>query len=86
MAEIIKDADLTASPDKVQKAIEDIAASYEDSEAVKKWYYENQQQLQMIESQCLEQEVLNWVAEKVEVTEKFVSFDDLMDPMQTNPT
>ena len=86
MAEIIKDADLKASPDKVQKAIDDIAASYEDSEAVKKWYYENQQQLQMIESQCLEQEVLNWVAEKVEVTEKIVSFDDLMDPMQTNPT
>ena len=86
MAEIIKDADLKASPDKVQKAIEDIAASYEDSEAVKKWYYENQQQLQMIESQCLEQEVLNWVAEEVEVTEKIVSFDDLMDPMQTNPT
>ena len=86
MGEIIKDADLKASPDKVQKAIEDIAASYEDSEAVKKWYYENQQQLQMIESQCLEQEVLNWVAEQVEVTEKIVSFDDLMDPMQTNPT
>tara|TARA_B100000579_G_scaffold398798_1_gene379287 strand:- start:123 stop:1442 length:1320 start_codon:yes stop_codon:yes gene_type:complete len=86
MSEIIKDADLKASPDKVQRAIEDIATSYEDSDAVKKWYYENQQQLQMIESQCLEQEVLTWVAEQVEVTEKIVSFDDLMDPMQTNPT
>ena len=75
MSEIIKDADLKASPDKVQKAIDDIAASYEDSEAVKKWYYENQQQLQMIESQCLEQEVLTWLVEQVEVTEKIVSFE-----------
>ena len=40
----------------------------------------------MIESQCLEQEVLTWLVEQVEVTEKIVSFDDLMDPMQTDPT
>ena len=86
MAEIVKEGDLKAEPERIQQAIDEIAAGYEDSAAVSKWYNENKQQKQMIESQCLEKEVLKWVLEKVKVTEKAVSFDDLMDPMQTTAT
>ncbi|MEC9247620.1 MAG: trigger factor [Pseudomonadota bacterium] len=86
MAEIVKEGELKAEPERIQQAIDEIAAGYEDSAAVSKWYNENKQQKQMIESQCLEKEVLKWVLEKVKVTEKAVSFDDLMDPMQTTAT
>ena len=84
MAEIIKTAELTADPDKVRETIETMASSYEDPSAVVKWYYDNPEQLQQIEAGCLEEEVVNWVAEQAKVSEESLSFDALMNPVQTD--
>ncbi|MGB1884882.1 MAG: trigger factor [Gammaproteobacteria bacterium] len=84
MAEIIKKAELTANPDKVRETIEGMASSYEDPSAVVKWYYDNPEQLQQIEASCLEEEVVNWVAEQATVSDESVSFDALMNPVQTD--
>ncbi|MGR8920396.1 MAG: trigger factor [Gammaproteobacteria bacterium] len=83
MAEIIKQAELKADPDKVRGMIEKMASSYEDAAAVVKYYYDNPEQLQQVEALCLEDEAVNWVAEKARITEKTVSFDALMNPVQT---
>lgn len=84
MAEIIKKAELTANPDKVRETIESMASSYEDPSAVVKWYYDNPEQLQQIEASCLEEEVVNWVADQATVSDESVSFDALMNPVQTD--
>jgi trigger factor len=84
MAEIIKKAELTANPDNVRETIESMASSYEDPSAVVKWYYDNPEQLQQIEASCLEEEVVNWVAEQATVSDESVSFDALMNPVQTD--
>ena len=84
MAEIIKKAELTANPDKVRETIESMASSYEDPSAVVKWYYDNPEQLQQIEASCLEEEVVNWVADQAAVSDESVSFDALMNPVQTD--
>lgn len=84
MAEIIKQAELRADPAKVREMVEGMAASYEDAAAVVKWYYENPEQLQQVEALCLENEVVNWVANHAQVTEESVTFDALMNPVQTD--
>ncbi|MGE0483275.1 MAG: trigger factor [Gammaproteobacteria bacterium] len=86
MAEIIKGASLRADPAKVRQMIEEMAGSYEDPAAVVKWYYDNPQQLQQVEGICLEDEVVNWVAERAQVIEETTTFDALMNPVQTDET
>ena len=86
MAEIVKQAQLKADPAKVRETIEGMAASYEDPSAVVKWYYENPQQLQQIEGMCLEDEAVNWIASRAQLSEQAVTFDALMNPVQTHTT
>lgn len=86
MAEIIKTADLKADPEKVREMIENMASSYEDPAAVVKYYYDHPEQLQQVEGTCLEEEAVNWIAERAILTETRISFDALMDPVQTDNT
>ena len=86
MAEIIKTAELKAPPEKVREMIEKMASSYEDPAAVVKYYYDHPEQLQQVEGTCLEEEAVNWIAERAILTETRISFDALMDPVQTDNT
>ena len=83
-AEMIKDAGIVADPARVRGLVESMASSYEDSAAVVKWYYEDPQRLQEIEAMCLEDEAVTWIAERAQVNEVSISFDDLMNPGQTD--
>ncbi|MEM7466005.1 MAG: trigger factor [Pseudomonadota bacterium] len=84
MAEMVKQAEIKADPAKVRETIEGMAASYEDSAAVVKWYYDDPQRLQEIEAMCLEEEAVNWMVERAQTTDVSISFDDLMNPGQTD--
>jgi trigger factor len=83
MAEIVKTAQLRADPSKVRQRIEALASSYEDAPAVVKWYYENPEQLQQVEAMCLEDEAVDWIASRAHVKTALVSFDALLNPVQT---
>lgn len=85
MAEIIKQAGITAQPARVRARVEAMAASYEQPEALVKWYYDDPRRLQEIEGLCLEEEAVKWVADRALVTPVPVTFDDLMNPRQTAP-
>ncbi len=83
MAEIIKQAGITAQPAKVRARVEMLAGSYEQPEALVKWYYEDPRRLQEIEGVVLEEEAVRWVSERAQVAPVSISFDDLMNPRQT---
>jgi trigger factor len=83
MAEIIKRNELKAEPGKVKEMIENMSAGYEDSEAVTKWYYDNPEHMKQIEGACLEEAVVDWLASQAEVVDETISFDALMNPVQT---
>lgn len=83
MAEIIKAAELRPRPEKVREMIENMASSYEDPAAVVKYYYDNPEHLQQVEAMCLEEEAVNWIASQAKRTQTSVTFDALMDPVQT---
>lgn len=83
LAEIIKQAGITAQPAKVRTRVEAMAASYEQPDALIKWYYEDPRRLQEIEGLVLEEEAVKWVSDRAQVSPVSIAFDDLMNPRQT---
>lgn len=83
VAEIIRANGLSADPAKVRARIESMASSYEDAQAVVKWYYDDPSRLEQIESAVLEDEAVDWVVNKAALSDKQYSFDALMNPRQT---
>ena len=80
LAELIKEHDIRADPAKVRARIESIAATYEQPDEVIGWYYGNRDRLGDIETSVLEDEVVDWILERAQVTEDRVDFDSLMNP------
>ncbi|BCX87816.1 trigger factor [Methylomarinovum tepidoasis] len=82
LAEVIRANDLKADPEKVREAVEELAQSYEDPQAVVEWFYDNSEQLAQIESQVLEERAIEWILEHAKVTEEPVKFQDLINQQQ----
>lgn len=80
VSEIIKAEGLKADEDKVRAQVEDLAGVYEEPQEVIDWYYGDPNRLREVESLVLEDTVVDLVLEKAKVTEKSVSFDELLNP------
>ncbi|MFQ5470531.1 MAG: trigger factor [Gammaproteobacteria bacterium] len=78
VADIIKANGLKADPVKVRAAVETIAAGYDDPEEVVKWYYGDRNRISNVESVVLEDQVVEWVLEKANVTINQTSFEEVM--------
>ena len=76
--ELVKSNGLEAKPDQVRAVIDDFAQSYEDPTEVVRWYYSDKQRLSEVEALALEENVVNFILGKGNVTDKPVSFDELM--------
>ena len=61
-------------------AVEELAATYESPEEVVKWYYSNEEQLKGIESSVIEDKVFDFIIEQAEVSDKEVSYQDVIKP------
>jgi len=83
LAEIVRSNNLTADPDRVRARIDAIASTYEDPSQVVSWYYADRARIAEVESTVLEDQVVDWMLERVEVKEEETSFDGLMHPGQT---
>lgn len=84
LAEIVKSNELTADPDIVRERIESIASTYDESDKVINWYYSNVERLQEIESAVLEDQVVEWILARANVSQETSTFDALLNPGQTN--
>ena len=78
LAELVRSHQLIAKPDQVRALVDQQAQSYEHPDQVVKWYYEQPQRLQEVESIALEDNVVAWVLEHAKIIDKPVSFDELM--------
>ncbi len=78
VAEIIETQKLQAEPTKVRQTIEQLAASYEQPEHVVNWYYSQPERLAEVEGMVLEETVVDWVLDQVQLETKPVSFDELV--------
>ena len=78
VAEVVKANDLHAKPEQIRAHIEELAASYERPEDVSKWYYGDNQRLAEVEAVVIESNVAEFVLSKAKVTDKAISFEELM--------
>ena len=78
VAEVVRDHELHAKPEQIRAHIEELAASYERPEDVVRWYYGDNQRLAEVEAVVIEANVAEFVLSKAKVTEKAITFEELM--------
>ncbi len=78
VAELVKTNALNATPEQIKAHINELASSYERPEDVVRWYYGDNQRMAEVEAVVIESNVAEFILSKVKVTEKAISFDDLM--------
>ena len=78
IGELARAEKLQPKPADVRALIEAEAQSYENPAEMVKWFYMQPQRLSEMESLALENNVVAWVLAKAQVTDKPVSFDELM--------
>ncbi len=78
VAEIVRTHGLQARPDQIRKQIEEFAQTYENPGEVVRWYFSDRNRLAEVEALVVEQNVVDWVLSKGEVTERALAFDELM--------
>lgn len=78
VGELVRSNQLQATPAQIKQHVEELAASYENPAEVVRWYYSDQNRMSEVESVVIENNVTEFVLSKVKVTEKHISFDELM--------
>lgn len=78
LAELVQRHNLKVDADTLRRKVEQMAAGYEQPEEVVKWFYADQRRLAEVESLALEDRVVEWVLGQVQVTEKQLGFNELM--------
>lgn len=78
VAELVKANNLQATMEQIKAHVEELAASYERPAEVSRWYFSDDKRLGEVEAIVLENNVTEFVLSKAQVTEKAVSFDELM--------
>ena len=78
LAEVVQANGLEPSKEKIDAVIADFAESYEDPQEVIDWYHADNSRLQGPTSLAVEANVTDFVLGKAKVTEKALSFDEVM--------
>ena len=78
LAELVRANNLQATPEQLKAHIDELAASYEKPEDVVRWYFSDRQRLADVEAVVVENNVTDFVLSKVKVTDKTLSFEELM--------
>ena len=78
LAELAKQNEIKIDGPKVREAIELIAQTYEEPGEVVQMYYNDQNLLQSVENSVLEEQVVNWVVNHAKVTDKPMSFQEVI--------
>lgn len=76
---IMKDQNIQASSEMVQAKAEELASSYEQPEMVKNYYLNDRQRRSELEALVLEENVVDYIFSQAQVSEKPMTFDELME-------
>ena len=78
VAELVRANDLQAKAEQVKSHIDELAASYEKPADVVRWYYGDNKRMSEVESIVIENNVTEFILAKAKISEKTISFDELM--------
>ncbi|WP_137885605.1 trigger factor [Pseudomonas sp. 2FE] len=82
VAEVVKQFELKPDDARVRELIQEMASAYQEPEQVVSWYYKNDQQLNEVRSVVLEEQVVDTVLQKANVTDKQVSYEEAVKPAE----
>jgi trigger factor len=82
VAEVVKQFDLKPDDTRVRELIQEMASAYQEPEQVVSWYYKNEQQMNEVRSVVLEEQVVDTVLQKASVTDKAVSYEEAVKPVE----
>ena len=77
IAEVVQQNNLQAKPEQIRAEVDEFAKSYEDPKEVVRWYYSDKQRLSEMEAFVVENNVVEFVTSKAQVTDKQVAFEEL---------
>lgn len=83
VAEVVKQFELKPDEARVREMIQEMASAYQEPEQVLSWYYKNDEQLNEVRSVVLEEQVVDTVLQKANVTDKQVSYEEAVKPAET---
>ena len=78
VAELVRANNLQAKPEQIKTHVDELSASYEKPEDVVRWYTSDRRRMAEVEAVVIENNVTDFVLSKAQVTDKAVSFDELM--------
>ena len=78
VAELVRANELQAKPEQLKAHIEELAASYEKPQEVVRWYLSDNSRMAEVEAVVIENNVTDFVLGQAKVSEKVISFDELM--------
>ena len=82
VSEVVKSNELKPDEARVRELIEEMASAYQEPAQVVSWYYKNDQQLSEVRSVVLEEQVVDTVLQKANVTDKKVSYEEAVKPAE----
>jgi hypothetical protein len=85
VAELVRANNCRPSPSSCKAHIDELAASYEKPADVVRWYFGDRQRMAEVEAVVIENNVTEFVLGKAKVTDKAVSFDELMGQQAEGP-
>lgn len=80
LSTILEKQEIKADQDKVKQRITELAASYEDPEEFSRWLFSDRERLSEVEGTVLENQVVDWVLDQVEVLDESMSFEEIVNP------
>ncbi len=77
ISELVKENEIKLDQSRVQKMLFNVASSYGDPAMIMSYYEKNPEMMKNFEAAVLEEQVVEWVAEKSDLEENEISFEEL---------
>lgn len=84
LSEVVKGNELKADEDRVKEMIETMASAYEDPSEVVAYYNNDEKLMQQMRDLALEDQAIDFVLEKADVSEKEQGFNDIINKNAAN--
>ncbi len=82
VSNIIQKNEVQVDAERVRILVDEVAQSYEQPEQVVQWYYSNKEQMAQVQSAVLEDQVVDLILAAAQITDKAVSYEELLRPQQ----
>lgn len=82
MREVVKSNEIRVDESRIRERVEEMASSYESPQEFIQWHYADRSRLANVEAMVLEEQVVEFLLESAEVTDKPVTFEEFVNSAQ----